>query len=436
MSLGEGGGTAEVMSEIKFTPINYFIRQCIINCLSRRLRLTRASDGRAVAAQGKGIYGMAGHILGNLVRDLEAPIEARGFGTGWFSGFFGLVLGVTGLAFVVALRWPAWFAMPQLETIRDWTSFRLATHLILLSAYGLALLSLLLRKDKAIGMTALLVSLTASILGGANVQPHEVHSGGIFFGVDFFAVNMIATGLMFAPIERILPHNPHQRLFRYEWREDLFYYLISSMLVQVITFLALAPSSYVNAHAGVLSGVRGFVGGLPWAVQFVLAMLLTDLAQYWMHRLFHRVPFLWGFHAVHHSAKAMDWLAGARMHFIEIVALRGITSLPLLTFGFAPSVMQAYVGMVYVYASLVHANLRGDFDGLGQWIVIPRFHHWHHAIEAEGVDKNFAIHFPLLDRLFGTYYLPEKAWPTGYGVPEEVPSGYLKQFAYPFVRKP
>lgn len=257
----------------------------------------------------------------------------------------------------------------------------------------------------------------------------------MFFGVDFFAVNMIATGLMFAPIERIFPHLSKQRLFRTEWREDLFYYLVSSMLVQFITFLALAPSSYVNTHFGWLDHTRSAVGSLPWPVQFLLAMILTDLAQYWFHRLFHRVPFLWGFHAVHHSAKAMDWLAGARMHFVEIVLLRGVTSLPLLTLGFAPSVMQAYVGMVYVYASLVHANLRGDFNVLGKFVVVPRFHHWHHAIEAEGVDKNFAIHFPILDRLFGTHYFPDSQWPSGYGVPERVPNGYLAQMKYPFVRQ-
>ena len=79
--------------------------------------------------------------------------------------------------------------------------------------------------------------------------------------------------------------------------------------------------------------------------------------------------------------------------------------------------------------------LRGDFDRLGQWLVVPRFHHWHHAIEAEGVDKNFAIHFPWIDRLFGTYYMPEKTWPSGYGVPEAVPPGYVAQLAYPFVRR-
>lgn len=371
----------------------------------------------------------------NLKRDLEAPIEARGFGSGWFAGFFGIVLAFVGAGMVAALRWPDWFSMPELDVIRAWGGFRPLVHATLLASYGLALLSLLLRPRKALGATALVMALGATILGGAAVQPQETRDWGVFFGIDFFVVNMVATGLMFAPLERLFPRNGGQRLFRQEWREDLFYFLLSSMLVQLITFLALAPSGYVNTHWGWLNGTRTAISGLPWLVQFALAMLLTDLAQYWFHRLFHRVPFLWGFHAVHHSAKAMDWLAGARMHFIEIVLLRGVTSVPLLTLGFLPSVMQAYVGLVYVYASLVHANLRGDFNGLGKWLVVPRFHHWHHAIEAEGVDKNFAIHFPILDRIFGTYYFPEGKWPQGYGVPEQVPSGYLAQMKYPFVRK-
>lgn len=49
-------------------------------------------------------------------------------------------------------------------------------------------------------------------------------------------------------------------------RDDLFYFLVSSMLVQVITFLALAPSSYLNAHSTELSGIRaGTVDGLAAA---------------------------------------------------------------------------------------------------------------------------------------------------------------------------
>ena len=370
-----------------------------------------------------------------LEQDLQSPIAVRRFGSGWFSGFFALLLAIAGLCMVAALRWPDWFATPELAPLYSWSGFRPAVHIVLLTSYALALLSLLLRPSKAIGATALVVALMGTLLGGANVQASETRDWGIFFGLDFFAVNMIATGLMFAPIERILPHKPEQRLFRQEWREDLFYYLISSMMVQLITFLALAPSSWINASTTELASIRASVASLPWLLQFGIVLLLTDLMQYWFHRAFHRIPFLWGFHAVHHSAKSMDWLAGARMHFFEIIALRGVTSLPLLTFGFAPSVMQAYIAFVYVYSSLLHANLRGDFNLLGKLFATPRFHHWHHAIEDVAVDKNFAIHFPLLDRIFGTHHLPDGAWPTGYGVPESVPQGYWAQFAYPFRRR-
>ncbi|MES2288351.1 MAG: sterol desaturase family protein [Pseudomonadota bacterium] len=376
-----------------------------------------------------------GGYFARLMRDLESPIEVRRFGSGWFAGFFALLFAVAGFGMVVALRWPALFAMPELHVLKDAAWFRGLVHATLLASYALALLSLLLRPRKVLGATALIIGVGAALLGGANVAAQDTRGLGIFFGADFFIVNLIVTGFMFAPIERIFPHRAEQRLFRIDWREDLFYYLISSMFVQVFSFLALAPSQFINANTGSWSGFRAAVASLPWIVQFVLVIFLSDLFQYWYHRLFHRVPFLWGFHAVHHSTKAMDWLAGSRMHFVEIVMLRAVTSLPLLTFGFSPSVMQAYIAFVYVYSSLLHANLRGDFGRVGKWVATPRFHHWHHGLEEESIDVNFAIHFSWLDRLFGTYHMPENRWPKNYGVPEAVPQGYLKQLAYPFVQK-
>lgn len=372
--------------------------------------------------------------LKNLMRDLESPKQVRRFGSGWFAGFFALLFAISGFGLVLAMRYPEYLATPELNMVKAWGGFRGIVHIILLASYGLALLSLLLRPRKALGFTALGIGIIAALLGGSNVQAADTRDWGIFFGMDFFIVNLLVTGFMFAPIERIFPHRRDQRLFRIEWREDLFYYLISSMMVQIFTFLALAPSTLINAHSNSWDAFRSGVAALPWIVQFALVMFLSDLFQYWYHRLFHKIPFLWGFHAVHHSAKAMDWLAGARMHFVEIVMLRGITSLPMFTLGFEPSVMQAYVGFVYVYSSLLHANLKGDFTTLGHWIATPRFHHWHHGLEQEAVDVNFAIHFPLLDKLFGTFYLPEKHWPQNYGVPEDVPNGYIAQLKYPFVR--
>lgn len=371
----------------------------------------------------------------DLVDELQAPVALRRFGSGWYSGFFGLLFAISGFAMVLVLRYPGWLGSPELAMVRDSSIFRPAVHAVILAAYALAVISLLLRTKKALGFSALIVALAAALLGGSNATARDVDSWGIFFGLDFFILNMLLAGFMFAPLERILPHREDQRLFRVDWKEDLFYFLVSSMMVQVVTFLTFAPSNLILSQTGNLAAIRAAIGGQPLILQVVEIMILTDFAQYWFHRVFHRVPFLWGFHAVHHSTRAMDWLAGARMHFIEIVLLRGLTAVPMLTFGFSPVALQIYIGIVYIYSSLLHANVKGDFDRIGRWIATPRFHHWHHALEAEGVDKNFAIHFPLLDRLFGTFHLPPGRWPEGYGVPEQVPQGYVRQFLYPFRRR-
>ncbi|WP_241255137.1 sterol desaturase family protein [Altererythrobacter sp. BO-6] len=371
-----------------------------------------------------------------LMRDLESPRQVRRFGSGWLAGFFALLFAIAGFLLVIALRFPEWFATPELEIVKAWGGFRGIVHAVLLASYGLALLSLLLRPRKVLGISALVIGIGAALLGGANVQPEETRSWGVFFGLDFFIINLLVTGFMFAPFERLFPQRREQRLFRTEWREDLFYFLVSTMFVQILTFITLAPSTIINANTGSWEAFRATVAGLPWLVQFAIVLVASDFAQYWYHRLFHQVPFLWGFHAIHHSAKSMDWLAGSRMHLLEVILLRMVTSLPLFTLGFSPSVMQAYLGFIYVWSSLLHANVGGDFDRLGHWLATPRFHHWHHGLEREAFDVNFAIHFPWIDKLFGTFHLPPGRWPENYGIPENVPRGYLGQMAYPWTRKP
>jgi sterol desaturase/sphingolipid hydroxylase (fatty acid hydroxylase superfamily) len=374
-------------------------------------------------------------MLGKIKNELEMPSELRKFGSGWLSGTVALLAAVAGLALVIVMRYPAYFSMPELKVLHDSGTVRIAAHVFLLLAYGLALLNLILRPSRALGYTALAIALLAGLLGGSTVDARTGASSSVFFGLDFFIVNVLFTGFLFIPLERLLPKKPEQRLFRQEWREDILYYLVSSMFVQVLTYMTMAPSTAILQATGNWASFRAAVGHQPWLLQVVEIMLLTDFVQYWLHRAFHRVPFLWGFHAVHHSAKSMDWMAGARMHFLEIIVLRSSTAIPMFTLGFDPSALQAYVLLVYVYSSFIHANVRGDFNTLGLWLVTPRFHHWHHGIEKEAIDVNFAIHFPMYDRLFGTFHLPKGIWPVGYGVGgHPVPNGYWKQFFYPFRR--
>jgi sterol desaturase/sphingolipid hydroxylase (fatty acid hydroxylase superfamily) len=238
------------------------------------------------------------------------------------------------------------------------------------------------------------------------------------------------------PMERYFAHDPEQVLFRREWQEDMFYFLVSSLFVQVLAFLTLSPAQVVKGNAP-LEPVHNYIGSQPFLIQLVLIMLLTDFVQYWLHRAFHQIPWMWRFHAVHHSAKTMDWLAGARMHFLEIIILRSTTAIPMFTMGFDPNAIQTYILIVYVYSAFIHSNVGWDLSRVERFLVTPRFHHWHHGSEKEAIDVNYAIHFPLLDWLFGTHLGADKRWPQLYGIIGlPMPRGYWQQFLYPFRKTP
>lgn len=367
--------------------------------------------------------------------ELEAPPALRRFGSGWISGVLGLVLGVAGFLLVLSLIAPGVLAIPEAQPIRDNPWYRVGLHGLLLAAFGLSALSLALRQDRTLGTCGVVVTIFAALLGGSETSAVVSERAPMFLGLDFFVLRILFTGFLFIPLERIFSHKSEQPVFREEWREDLFYFLVSSLLVQMLTFLTFIPAKSILALAP-LTETRAWVGALPFAVQFAAIMFLTDFVQYWLHRAFHRIPWLWEFHAVHHSARSMDWMAGARMHFLEILVLRSTTVIPMYVLGFSVSAMNAYIFVVYLYSTFVHANLNWRFPLLEKLLVTPRFHHWHHGIEREAVDVNFAIHFPLFDRLFGTYHFPKDKWPSGYGLPgHPVPLGYLAQLKYPFRRK-
>ena len=377
--------------------------------------------------------GSAMKYLDKLKSELEAPREQRLFGSGWISGSLALLAGLVGLGMVLILRNPQFTTVPQLSGVYQHALFRPFLYFVLIAGFTLAALSLVLRRDKTLGTAAMVATLLATMIGSL---PSERADQGRrhLLRPRLLHPQRAVHRWLFIPIERLFAKYKDQAVLRPEWREDLFYYLVSSLFVQILTYLTLAPSNYVIQTQD-LGTVRAFARELPWVVQLLVIMLLTDFAQYWLHRAFHQVPFLWGFHSVHHSAKSMDWIAGARMHFLEIIILRSVTATPALVIGFDESAIQAYILLVYVYSTFIHSNFGASFGAMEKVLVFPRFHHWHHGLDKEATDVNFAIHFPFLDRLFGTYHLPDGQWPSGYGIPgHPVPQGYWNQLLYPFRR--
>ena len=295
-------------------------------------------------------------ILRKVVSQLETPRDERPLGSGWLSGTLALLASITGILLVL-LRWyPETLSYPEIAFIQDSGLVTAFLRFVLLAGYALSLLSLILSTRKSLGWTALALSVVASLM--ATTQPQYAGDApqSLYFGLDYFIVNVLIVGFLFVPLERFFPARSEQTVFRAEWQEDMFYYLVSSMLVQILGFITLAPANFVNSNIP-LDDFRIHIVNLPFVVQVIIIMAATDFVQYWVHRAFHTFPVLWRFHAIHHSTKKMDWLAGARMHFIEIAVLRSLTALPMFTLGFKPEAIQAYLLVVYFYSSFIHANI-------------------------------------------------------------------------------
>ncbi len=177
------------------------------------------------------------------------------------------------------------------------------------------------------------------------------------------------------------------------------------------------------------------VRDLPLGLQCVIILVLQDVMLYWLHRGFHS-KWAWSFHAVHHSPTTLDWFSSARFHLVNHVFSFLIVDLVVLFLGFRMEAMLVLFPFNLVYSSMVHANLNWTFGPFRYVFASPVFHRWHHVAEGEGVDKNFASTFPILDLAFGTYYMPAGELPKHFGNGDtEFPEDFWGQWVYPFLAK-
>ncbi|MBF4161260.1 sterol desaturase family protein [Nocardioides acrostichi] len=303
----------------------------------------------------------------------------------------------------------------------------------LVASFVLGTLAVLLDRGRRAALVGVGAASVAVLLGGSDVAVEPFAPTRYSLGVDWFVLALFFSAVVFIPLERHLGVRQID-VARTGWRTDLTYFFVSHVLVQFI-LIAVTVLTAPVARAVSLPGVQAFVAGLPFWVQFLAAAFVADLAQAVLHRAYHRVSALWRFHAVHHSSRDMDWLAGSRVHLVETVLTRSIVLLPLLVLGFSVPAVNAYVILVGLQAVVAHANLGIRFGWLEYLVVLPRYHHWHHARHIDYWDRNYAIHFPVVDMLMGSFKLPrDGSWPEEYGVLklETVPQGIVAQTLMPF----
>ncbi len=245
---------------------------------------------------------------------------------------------------------------------------------------------------------------------------------------------------IFVPLERLWARH-RQKVFRQGFVTDLGYYFLNSLLPKLIL---IAPLSLLakTVHTLAPSGQYAFIASLPLWLRFAAAIVVGDFGAYWGHRWMHEIPFLWRFHAVHHSAEAMDWLVNTRAHPLDVFFTRFCGLVPIYVLGLAQPTGNAVDPLPLavaitgtIWSFVIHANLRWRFGWLERLVSTPAFHHWHHTKDPQHVDKNYAALLPCMDQCFGTFYLPRDRWPEVYGTEAPMARSMAGQLLQPFGRE-
>src|SRR5690606_37447623 len=277
---------------------------------SRRLVVCRAAvDAESGRFGGRSIHMQASSPppwLDRWFANIFDDQESSHLGSGWWSGVASVFLGLLGLGAVVTLYFPEVLSTAELRAKYPMPQLRGLIEAVIGAAFLSGCLSLLLSRRKVLGFTGIALALDAVLLGGGQVTIEGTVEGSLYLGLDWFLLSLFLLAVIFVPLERLFPRVREQGPFRFGWTTDVMHFLVSHVAVQLLTFLTLLPASVLGEHL-VHAPLRDAVAAQPVWLQVIEIMLVADLAQYWVHRAFHRVPWLWRFHAVHHSARAMDW---------------------------------------------------------------------------------------------------------------------------------
>jgi sterol desaturase/sphingolipid hydroxylase (fatty acid hydroxylase superfamily) len=242
-------------------------------------------------------------------------------------------------------------------------------------------------------------------------------------------------------LEATIPWRKKQGIIRRDFWLDGFYMFFNFFLFSLVAYNAISNIAVkaFNDFLG-LFGITNLVAlnvatwpvWLQWLVMFIIA----DFIQWNVHRMLHRVPWMWEFHKLHHSVKEMGFAAHLRFHWMETIIYKTVQYIPLTMIGFGID----NFFLVHIFAisigHLNHANLKVTYGPLKYILNNPAMHIWHHAKHlpdgSHGV--NFGISLSIWDYIFKTNYLPSDGRDIELGFPadEKYPTTFWKQIIYPF----
>lgn len=257
-----------------------------------------------------------------------------------------------------------------------------------------------------------------------------------------FVYWLLALSLLCWSLEIFFPWRKEQPIIRHDFWLDAFYMVFNFFLFSLIGFNALSNVG-VQAFGDVLTsvGMQPVVWDIadwPGWARLLTLFVVRDFIQWLIHRLLHRVGWLWRFHQVHHSVMEMGFAAHLRYHPVETVVYRTLEYIPLMMIGFGLTDFFLVHLFTLAIGHLNHTNVYLPLGPLRYLFNNPQAHTWHHAkdLPQHRYGVNFGLTLNIWDYLFGTAYYPYdgKDIALGFEGVESFPRGFSRQLRYPFHR--
>lgn len=302
---------------------------------------------------------------------------------------------------------------------------------------------------------------------------------------------LILVSAVFFVLEVLIPWRKKQAVFRKDFWLDAFYMFFNFFLFSLIIYSAASNVVVELFNDGIKAITGGFdmqksnpMHSLPYWAVLLIGFVMRDFIQWWVHRLLHRVSWLWNFHKVHHSVEQMGFAAQLRYHWMENVVYRSIEYIPLALMGIGLYDFFVIHIFAFTWGHFNHANITvnprvsGGVLGLllglvvaNGWLEVsllsdpslstqmitvlvavaigafvvgpymrilfnsPEMHIWHHAYHMpdhlpHGI--NFGLTLACWDYIFGTAYIPSSGRdiPLGFEGVETFPQDFVHQNMY------
>lgn len=254
---------------------------------------------------------------------------------------------------------------------------------------------------------------------------------------------LIGISLFFWSLEAAIPWRKNQDKIRKDFWLDAFYMFFNFFLFLLIGYNAVSNVAVEFFNDGLKSvGIDNLaffqIQSFPYWSQLLILFLVRDFIQYFIHRLLHKIPFLWNFHKVHHSVKEMGFAAHLRYHWMETIVYRSLEYIPLALIGFGIDDFLIVHLFTLAFGHFNHSNISIPLGFFKYIFNNPQMHIWHHSKKLpnkHGV--NFGLTLSIWDYLFKTDYIPSNGRDIelGFKNDENFPSDFLNQELYPLSKK-